>query len=502
MLLADIVATSERVASTRARTQKIAALAETLRALAPDEIAPAVAYLSGEPRQGRVGVGYRTLYSLSPPPASEPSISVLELDEMIDRLQVLAGPGSQAARQQLLTDLLSRATAAEGDFIRRLLTGELRQGALAGVMTDAIAKAADVPLASVRRAAMLAGDLCRVASLAVEEGREALDRIGLEVLRPVQPMLASTAADVREAIDALGLSSVEWKLDGARIQAHRHRDEVRLFTRNLNDVTDRLGGVVDIVRSLPAERLVLDGEVLGVHDDDRPEVFQDAMSRFSRKDGSGSGLVVRFFDVLHVDGDDLLDAPLTERARVLDDVTGPWRIPAVLTDDPEVAQAFLDDAVGQGHEGVMVKGASSTYEAGRRGAAWRKIKPVITLDLVVLGAEWGYGRRQGWLSNLHLGARDPERPGEFVMVGKTFKGLTDKTLTWQTQRFLDLEARRESNVVFVRPEQVVEIAIDGVQRSTRYAGGVALRFARVKRYRDDKGPDEADTITSVQALLR
>lgn len=501
MLLAEIVATSARVASTSKRTEKVAALVETLRRLEADEVVPAVAYLSGEPRQGRIGVGYRTLYALTVTPADGPSITVLELDDLIDRLQAIAGAGSQTVRTETLTTLLARATAEEGEFIRRLLTGELRQGALEGVMTDAIAKAADVPIATVRRAAMLAGDLCRVASAALDGGVAALDEIGLEVLRPVQPMLASTAADVAEAIGALGLSSVEWKLDGARIQAHRQGDEVRLFTRNLNDVTERLAGVVDVVRSFPANAVVLDGEVLGMAEDETPEVFQDAMSRFSRSDGSGAALAVRFFDVLHVDGNDLLDHPLTARVEVLERVTGPWKIPSLLTDDAREAQAFLDTAIAQGHEGVMVKGASSTYEAGRRGAAWRKVKPVITLDLVVLGAEWGYGRRQGWLSNLHLGARDPST-GEFVMVGKTFKGLTDKTLAWQTDRFLQLEARRESNVVFVRPAQVVEIAIDGVQRSTRYKGGVALRFARVRRYRDDKQPGEADTIDAVRSLLR
>ena len=501
MLLATVVETSAQVASTRARTQKIAALAELLRALEPAEVPVAVAYLSGEPQQGRVGVGYRTLYSLPATPGDTATVTILELDSIITSLQALGGAGSQAARAELLTDLFGRCTEAEGQFVRRLLTGELRQGALEGVMADAIARAAEVPATAVRRAAMLAGDLCRVASAALTGGEPALAAIGLEVLRPVQPMLASTAADVAEAIGALGLSSVEWKLDGARVQAHRSGAEVRLFTRNLNDVTDRLAGVADVVASLPANEVVLDGEVVGVLDDERPEVFQDAMSRFSRKDGSGSQLVVRFFDCLHVDGNDLMDVPLVERLETLERIVGPWKVPSALTDDPAEAQAFLDDAVTQGHEGVMVKGATSLYEAGRRGAAWRKIKPVITLDLVVLGVEWGYGRRQGWLSNIHLGAREPGSGG-FVMVGKTFKGLTDKVLAWQTERFLQLEARREGNVVFVRPEQVVEIALDGVQRSTRYAGGVALRFARVRRYRDDKSPNEADTIDAVRALLR
>ncbi|HEX7166802.1 MAG TPA: ATP-dependent DNA ligase [Acidimicrobiales bacterium] len=502
MLLSELVATSARVAATRARSQKIAALADTLRALDDDEVVPAVAFLTGEPRQGRVGVGWRTVTALRDTAGAETaSVAVLDLDHAIETLAALGGPGSQAARTELLADLFGRATPAEGDFIRRLLTGELRQGALEGVMADAIARAADVPVDSVRRAAMLAGDLCRIAAAALTGGGEALRRIGLEVLRPVQPMLASTAADVAEAIAGVGLASVEWKLDGARVQAHRDGGDVRLFTRNLNDVTERLAGVADVVRSLPLSRVVLDGEVIGLAEGERPGVFQETMSRFGRHDGSGSALVVRFFDVLHLDGADLLDEPLVDRMGALERVASRWRVPAILTDEPGEAAVFLDDALANGHEGVMVKAASSRYEAGRRGSAWRKVKPVVTLDLVVLAAEWGYGRRQGWLSNLHLGARDPDTGG-FVMVGKTFKGLTDALLTWQTERFLALETRRDGIVVEVRPELVVEIALDGVQRSTRYDGGVALRFARVRRYREDKTPTEADTIDAVRALLK
>jgi DNA ligase-1 len=312
-------------------------------------------------------------------------------------------------------------------------------------------------------------------------------------------MLAATAADVVEAIAAFPLASVEWKLDGARVQAHRHGEEVRLFTRNLNDVTDRLPGVADAVRGLPAGAVVLDGEVLGVDDDLRPDAFQDTMSRFGRHDGAGSSLGVRFFDVLHVDGDDLVDAPLTERLAVLDRVAGPLRVPGIVTADADEAARFFADTVAAGHEGVMVKDVAATYEAGRRGQSWRKVKPVHTLDLVVLAAEWGHGRRQGWLSNLHLGARDGD--GGFVMVGKTFKGLTDELLTWQTEQFLTREIGREGIVVHVRPELVVEVALDGAQVSPRYAGGVALRFARVRRYRTDKRPENADTIDAVRALL-
>ncbi|MDQ4070685.1 MAG: ATP-dependent DNA ligase, partial [Actinomycetota bacterium] len=397
-----------------------------------------------------------------------------------------------------LRELLARATEAESDFLRRLLLGELRQGALEAVVVDALAVAASVPVDVVRRAVMLDGDLSRVAVIARTEGEAGLGAIGLELLRPVLPMLAASAPDVAEAIGACGLSSVEWKLDGARIQAHRDGDEVGLFTRNLNDVTARLPGVARLVRSLPAERLVLDGEVLGVGDDDRPDQFQDIMSRFGRHDGGGGDLGVRFFDLLHLDGRDLLDQPLLERARLLEAVVGPWKVPSVVTDDPSVAAAFAESALRAGHEGVMVKGASSRYEAGRRGSAWRKVKPVQTVDLVVLGAEWGHGRRRGWLSNLHLGARGPD--GEFLMVGKTFKGLTDELLAWQTEQLLAREVAREGIVVHVRPELVVEVALDGVLTSDRYPGGVSLRFARVRRYRPDKSPAEADDIEAVRAL--
>jgi len=501
MLFARLVETIDAVRATPARSAKIAALAETLGELEADEVEVAVAFLSGDVRQGRVGIGWATLSGIDAAHAVEPTITVAELDAAIDEVQSITGAGSTAARRAVLVGLLERASEAEAETIRRLLLGELRQGALEGVMADAVAKAAGVPLAAVRRAAMLAGDLPRIAAVALSSGVDGLTAVGLEVLRPVQPMLASTATDVAEAVAACGLSSVEAKLDGARIQAHRRGDQVRLFTRNLNDVTERLPGVVELVRSLPADQLVLDGEVMGVGDDDRPDVFQETMSRFGRHEAAGAGadLVVSFFDCLHVDGTDLIDEPLTARAAELDRVAGRWRVPSVVTDDPAEAESFLQQVLAAGHEGVMVKTASSLYEAGRRGKAWRKVKPVITLDLVVLAAEWGHGRRQGWLSNLHLGARDPE--GGFVMVGKTFKGLTDELLAWQTERFQELETDRKGIVVEVRPELVVEVALDGVQSSTRYRGGVALRFARVRRYRPDKSPAEADNIDAVRALL-
>ncbi len=503
MLIAEVVRTSEAVGSTRSRLAKVASLSDLLRRLAPDEVVPAVAFLAGRPRQGKVGIGWATLRAVDPTTAENPSIEILELDRAVTELQALEGQGAGARRLALLGDLLARATAAESDFIRRVLMGELRQGALEGVMTDAVARASGVPLATVRRAVMLAGDLARVSAVALVEGEAGLAAIGLDVLRPVLPMLASTSADVGSALAELGPSLIEWKLDGARIQAHRKGDEVRLYTRNLNDVTDRLPAVVALLRTLDVGQVVLDGEILGVSDEG-PEAFQETMSSFGRRTGppGRASLGVWFFDCLHLDGADLLDRPLGERAAALDRIGVP-RVPSLATtaDELDAALAFQADALAAGHEGVMVKAVGSPYEAGRRGAAWRKVKPVHTLDLVVLAAEWGSGRRRGWLSNLHLGARDPE--GGYVMVGKTFKGLTDALLEWQTSEFLARESGRpHPHVVEIDPPLVVEIALDGVQASTRYAGGVALRFARVRRYRDDKDPADADTITTVRALLQ
>ncbi|MBV8980407.1 MAG: ATP-dependent DNA ligase [Acidimicrobiia bacterium] len=504
--LADVVATSAAVSSTRARSAKVAALADLLRRVPSEELPITVGFLVGAARQGRVGVGWALLGpTIDIVPATAATLTLADVDGAIDELERTTGSGSAAARRRIVDDLFGRATAEEADFLRRLLIGDLRQGALEGVMADAIAKAAGAPLTVVRRAAMLAGDLCRVAAVALEGGEDALRAIGLEVLRPVLPMLAATSATVADALDANGTSSIEWKLDGARVQAHRSGDEVRLFTRNLNDVTDRLPGVVGVVRALRASAVILDGEVYGAAvSEDGAGPFQDTMSRFSRHepDAADEGrLHVRFFDILHLDGVDLLDEPLEQRSQTLTRlVPDANRVPGILTADAAEGQRFADEAIALGHEGVMVKALGSSYEAGRRGSAWRKVKPVKTLDLVVLGAEWGHGRRQGWLSNLHLGARDPEA-GDFVMVGKTFKGLTDALLTWQTDQFLARETHREGITVFVRPELVVEIALDGAQRSPRYPGGVALRFARVKRYRDDKSPSEADTLDAVRALL-
>jgi DNA ligase-1 len=478
----------------------VAALAALLARAAPAEREAVVAMLSGELRQGRIGIGWATLTAVTAAHAAAPELTVADVDAALDRLDALAGSGSVAARQAALGELFSRCTTEEADYLRRLLAGEVRQGALAGIVTDAVARAAGVRAASVRRATMLSGDLAHAAGLALDGGEEALAGVHLAVLNPVLPMLAATAPTVAAALADLGPASVEWKLDGARVQAHRSGGEVRLFTRNLNDVTARLPGVVEVVRSLPADDVILDGEVVGLGEDERPDRFQETMSRFGRHDGvAGAALTVAFFDVLHLDGEDLLDCHLSERLDALARVAGPWRVRNVVTGDPAIADEFLAGALAAGHEGVMVKALGSPYEAGRRGAAWRKVKPVVTFDLVVLAAEWGHGRRRGWLSNLHLGARAPD--GGFVMVGKTFKGLTDDLLRWQTARLGELAVRDSGYVVEVRPELVVEVAVDGVQASTRYAGGVALRFARVRRYREDKAPAEADTIESVRALL-
>jgi DNA ligase-1 len=497
-LLADVVAASDDVAGTSKRSEKVAILADLLRKLDPGEVPIAVGLLSGVPRQGRVGVGYSTIYGVEPQPAGDRSLTVDDFDRAIAEVQAATGPGSAGRRKELLGTLLGRATEQEAGFVKRLFTGELRQGALAGVMADAVAKAAGVPTDVTRRALMLSGDLTRTAEIAMTEGEEGLRSVGFEIFRPILPMLASTAETVADAISGFDQASVEWKLDGIRIQIHRRGDDVRIYTRNLNEITQALPGIVDAVLRLPVQQVVLDGEALWMGDAG-PAAFQETVSQI---DGNAppEGIVTFLFDVLHVDGDDLLDTPLEERAARLATLASELKIPAVLTSDAEEGQRVLDEALGAGHEGVVVKDAASLYAAGRRGKAWRKVKPVRTYDLVVLGAEWGHGRRQGRLSNLHLGARDP-RTGEFVMVGKTFKGMTDELLEWQTRELLERETSRQGIAVFVRPDLVVEIALDGVQSSTRYPGGVALRFARVKRYRPDKNAEEADTIDDLRALL-
>jgi ATP-dependent DNA ligase I len=505
MLLDELARTSEAVAATSSRSAKIAALAACLRQLRPDEIPVAVAYLAGALPHDPIRVGWATLRDL-PPPAQGPAVlEVAEVDAALRRIGAAAGPGSQSARRSELETLYARATEGEQRFLTALLHGELRQGALEGVMVEAVARAAEVPADALRRSLMLAGDLAAVATAVLSEGPDGLARFSLQVLRPLKPMLAQSAETPGEALARVGSAAVEWKLDGARLQVHRLGAEVRAFTRNLADVTDRVPEVVEAALGLPLEAAVLDGEAIALRSDGRPHPFQVTMGRFgSSRDVDGLRAQVPlspvFFDCLHLDGDDLLDRPLSERRSALvAHVPEQMRPAAIETDDATEAERFLEGALAHGHEGVMVKALDAPYEAGRRGAGWLKVKPVHTLDLVVLAAEWGHGRRTGRLSNLHLGARDPETGG-FVMLGKTFKGMTDAMLAWQTERLLELEAYREGHVVHVRPELVVEIAFDGVQASSRYPGGLALRFARVKGYRPDKTPAEADTIDLVRAI--
>ena len=506
MLLRDLVETSQAVGATRARGAKIEAIAALLARAAPGEIRAAVAFLSGELLQRQIGVGHAGLRDV-PAPAAEPSLTVAQVDATFAAIGALRGPGSQRARRDALHGLLARAVAGEQRFLVRLLAGDLGQGALAGIMAEAVARAAGLPAADVRRALMLRGDLPAVAEVALTDGGDGLAALRLQVGRPLAPMLAGTAEDLDAALARAGPALVEWKLDGARVQIHRDGDDVAVFTRTLDEVTPRVPEVVQAALALPARAVVLDGEAIALDPEGRPRPFQITASRFgSRRDvesqRAATPLTPFLFDLLHLDGEDLLDHPLHQRTEALDRLApGELRPGRAAGDEPGTARAVLDDALARGHEGVMVKALRSTYAAGRRGGDWLKVKPVYTLDLVVLAAEWGHGRRHGWLSNLHLGARDPATGG-WAMLGKTFKGLTDALLTWQTERLLGLETHRDRWTVYVRPELVVEVALDGVQASTRYPGGVALRFARVRRYREDKTAADADHITTVQAMLR
>jgi DNA ligase 1 len=508
VLLIDVAAASAEVGARSSRLAKIGRIAELLAAASSNgdahQVMVVVSWLSGDLPQRQIGVGWAALRSL-PPPADAPALTVAGVDAAFSAIGAVAGQGSHRKRAGLLADLLGAATPVEQTFLRRLLGGELRQGALAGVMADAVAKAAGLPAADIRRAAMLGGELPAVAAAALTGGQDALEQFTLKVGRPVGPMLAQTATDVGDALERLGGTAVfEAKLDGARLQIHRDRDEVSLYTRSLDDVTARLPEVVEATLALPVNSLIADGEAIALRPDGRPHRFQVTASRFGRTADVAAAraaqqLSVFFFDVLHRDGVDLVDLPATARTAVLDAIVpADNRVDRLVTSDIDEARRFLDITLSAGHEGVMAKSLTAPYEAGRRGAGWLKVKPVHTLDLVVLAVEWGSGRRTGKLSNIHLGARDPDTGG-FVMLGKTFKGMTDAMLDWQTERFKHLaDGPTDGYVVKLRPEQVVEIAFDGVQGSTRYPGGMALRFARVVRYRDDKGSAEADTIDTVQ----
>jgi DNA ligase 1 len=507
MLLQALADVSKAVAQTRSRLEKTDRLGELLKKLLPEEIQIAVAFLSGSLPQGRIGIGWSVISKArSTTPAAQPRLELREVDAVFDRIANTSGTGSARARTQLLTELFSRATDSEQDFLVRLLSGELRQGALEGVLADAIARAAGVPADAIRNAAMICGELTDVACAVLVEGRSALSKYAIQLFRPVEPMLASPADSVADAIAAFGQAAFELKLDGARIQVHKSGDEVGVFSRALRDVTSAVPEVVEAVRALPAREVILDGEVLALQQDGTPLPFQETMRRFGRRLDVDRlrmdfPLTPFFFDCLYIDGQALTAAPQRERFTSLASVVGSLAVPHRITGDESAASTFFDDAIAKGHEGVMAKALDAPYAAGSRGSSWLKIKNVRTLDLIVLAAEWGSGRRHGWLSNLHLAARDPER-NRLVMLGKTFKGMTDALLEWQTAALLEREVSREGHIVYVRPELVVEIAFNDLQESPQYPGGLALRFARVRGYRPDKTPEQADTIETLQHIYR
>jgi DNA ligase-1 len=507
ILLATVVATSRQVAMTAARSAKTRLLAECLRTMNAEELEIAVLYLSGEIRQGRIGIGPAALRACAAEAATTPSLQIVEVDRLLGELAAIRGSGSGARRAAALRTLFGRATREEQEFLLRLLVGELRQGALVGVMIDAVSKALGVPLPEVRRAAMYERNLGIIARTGLEAGSAGLQRFQLQVMLPIAPMLAQVANDVDEALKTIpGEIAFEWKMDGARIQVHKQGDLVRIFTRNLNDVTAAIPEIADGVRMFPAEQLVLDGEAIAFAATGRPHAFQTTMRRFGRKLDVAllqHELPMRafFFDCLRRDELSLADCPARERFAALSGVVPATHlIPRLVTRSSEAAAAFYDEAVAQGHEGLMAKSLDAPYEAGNRGASWLKIKRAHTLDLVVIAAEWGHGRRQGKLSNLHLGAFDPATQ-QYVMLGKTFKGMTDEMLEWQTREFQARESHRDQWTVYVRPELVVEIAFSDLQASPRYPGGLALRLARVKRYRPDKRVEEADTMDTVRKIF-
>ena len=507
MLLSRLVTTSADVGATRSRLAKRRFLADAIGAAAagrPGDVELTVTYLSGTLRQRRTGVGWASMSAL-PAPAATPELTVAEVDAAFEAVAAIGGGGSAALRARAVEELFARATADEQHFLQRLVFEDLRQGALDSLVQDALAAAFDAPAATVQRAAMLLGSTPAAAGLLATRGIAALESVGLQVGTPIRPMLAASAPDPEAAVPKSGLPAVvDAKLDGIRVQVHRDGGRVRLYTRSLDDITDRLPDIVDAVLALPVTRVVLDGEVVGLGAGGRPLPFQVIASRTASSVDVSTArtqtpLQLFVFDLLHVDGRDLLDDPLSVRVDVMTQVLPPaMLVPRITADTPADITGFFTKVVAEGFEGVVVKNLSAPYAAGRRDSGWIKVKPRHTFDLAVIAAEWGYGRREGWLSNLHLAARGPD--GNLVMLGKTFKGLTDKTLTWQTEQFLARELRRTKSTVYVDPPLVAEIAIDGIQKSSRYPGGVALRFARVLRYRDDKSVDEVDTLDSVVAL--
>lgn len=505
MLLTEVVEISNRIAAASKRLEKTDLLASLLKRLTPDEVDIVVPFLSGSVRQGRVGIGYARLREAMSPPATNPSLQIGDVDRALDEFAGVKGAGSEQRKQEILRGLLSRATEQEQRFLIGLFAGEIRQGALEGIMLDAIAKASQLPLERMRRAAMLSGSVTAAARAALERGVAGLDAFDIQLFRPVQPMLAQSAEDPADAIAALGTASLEWKLDGARIQAHKSGDQVAIYSRAMNDVSSAIPEVVQALRALPAHDVILDGEVISLDPAGRPRPFQITMRRFGRKQDIDSligdlPMTPFWFDLLHVNGAPILDQPQADRFSELSRLAPPPNlIPNLIASSPEEAEAFFRSAIETGHEGILAKARDAAYAAGARGQSWLKVKQARTLDLVILAAEWGNGRRQGWLSNLHLGARDTDKGG-YAMLGKTFKGLTDDMLRWQTEQFLRIEIARDKYTIYLEPKFVAEIAFNEIQISQRYPSGLALRFARVKRYRLDKTPAEADTFISVKKL--
>jgi DNA ligase-1 len=504
MLFAGVVETSRRVADTGRRLEKIELLASLLRQAGPEEIEIVVPYLAGQTRQGRIGIGYAALRDARNSPAATPTLEILDVDRALENIAEASGSGSQRRRQELLQTMFGRATEAEQQFLAGVLMGELRQGALEGIMLEAVAKASGVSSERVRRAAMLAGDIARVAHAAMERGEAGLSQYEIQMFRPIQPMLAQSADDIPEALACIGEAALEYKMDGARVQVHKSGDDVVVYSRSLKDVTPAVPEVVELVRGLPAKDLILDGEVISLLPDGRPQPFQITMRRFGRKLDverlrQELPMTPFWFDLLYLNGSPVLDETQARRFTALAELAPDSLIPHMVTGDAAAGDEFMEQALARGHEGIMAKAIDAKYAAGARGQSWVKVKRARTLDLVILAAEWGSGRRKGWLSNLHLGARDTVKGG-FAMLGKTFKGLTDEMLQWQTQELLKLEIGRDSYTVYVEPKLVVEIAFNEIQVSARYASSLALRFARVKRYRTDKTAAEADTFEMVQHL--
>ncbi|HUR95912.1 MAG TPA: ATP-dependent DNA ligase [Gemmatimonadales bacterium] len=504
--------TSRRVAESRGRREKITLLAGLLASAAPEEIALVTAYLCGIVPQPKLGIGWAALSNAASSAAAtatatESKVTLEQVDATLTAVADAGGKGSAQAKQRLLRELLSRLSEDERGFLFGLIMGELRQGALEGLVIEAVARASALPSADVRRATMMAGDLPRVAAAALTEGSVGLARFAVQLFRPMLPMLAGSAESVEEAVTELGEVALEWKLDGARVQIHKTREDVRVYSRRLNDVTPAVPELVEIVRAMPARELILEGEAIALRPDGTPHPFQTTMTRFGRRLDvervrESIPLTLFLFDLLYLDGASLMDESLARRSSALAAaVPSSLLVPRLVTSSADEGRGFLHAALARGHEGIMAKAVDSPYEAGRRGRRWLKVKPVRTLDLVVLAAEWGHGRRRGWLSNLHLGARDADRGG-FVMLGKTFKGMTDEMLAWQTVRLQEIETSRDAHTVHVRPELVVEVAFNDLQASPQYPGGLALRFARVKGYRPDKTADNADTVETLRAIWR